>query len=82
MSNVDLKDSIIFDKQGMLIQKSSSSVLSNNVGILADIVNKSRTLLDGDDTFNTINIVFDKKTICIVDNASNNLSIANMIDNK
>jgi hypothetical protein len=70
----------IFDQNGMTIEKSEN--FNNKIsGHLTDIVQKSREILNSQDTLNSIEIFFEKQVILLKDNCSTNLHMALIVEN-
>ncbi len=78
-----LQDYLIMDNQGMIVENSENSYINpNSTGYISDIINKTRTVLKGSDSVNSIEIFFENQTIMIKDNCSNNLNITTVLPNK
>jgi hypothetical protein len=71
----------VIDKNGMLIE-SSEDCNKEVSGYLFDCIQKSRTVLNSEDSINSVEIFFDNYVILMKDNCSTNLSMAMIVDNK
>jgi hypothetical protein len=78
-----LQDYLIMDNQGMVVEKTDNLLVNQNcTGYISDIINKTRSVLKGSDSVNSIEIFYENQTIMIKDNCSNNLNITTLLANK
>jgi hypothetical protein len=71
---------LIMNSKGFVVEQ-SDTFNKNIYGQISDIVAKSKNILQKD-TVNTIEIVFENKTILIKDNIASDLNITMVVNNE
>ena len=79
---MDAKDNeqAIFDKNVMTIEQ-TENFNPKISGYLTDIVQKSREILNSQDTLNSIELFYENQVIILKDNCSTNLHMAMIVEN-
>jgi hypothetical protein len=80
MDNKD-QEYVIMDNNGMIIEK-SENFNKNITGYVTDVIQKSRSILNTNDTLNSVEIFFENQVFLIKDNCSTNLNITSLVENK
>ena len=76
-----LQEYVIMDNKGMIVEKTDNISL-HTTGYISDLINKTRSVLKGSDSVNSIEIFYENQTFMIKDNCSNNLNITTVLQNK
>lgn len=71
---------VIMNSKGLVIEK-SDGFNQNIQGQLSDIILKSKSILPRDEV-NTIEIVFENKSLLIKDNCANDISLSMIVGNE
>lgn len=70
----------IYDRNGMIMQKTENFNIKIG-GYLTDIVQKSREILNSQDTLNSIELFYENEVILVKDNCSTNLHVVMIVEN-